>query len=280
MKINNNIPAINSVRVLNARSLELNRNVAKLSSGERINTAGDDPLGFAVSEKMRTMISGLRSASRNAEDAISFIQTTEGYLMGAQDVMRRIKELAVQAANGIYSQSDRAQVEKELVQLVGEVDRIGQYANFNGLRMLNGEFAAPTAEAVPIASLFFHLGPEIDQRVQAYISTFSTTAMGLDNISISSPGQANQAIATVDNALEKINDQRTTLGAYQNRLNYVHANTEVAIDNFVEAESKIRDVDVAAEAIDIAKNILVNQANISVMAQANAQAQSVLRLLN
>lgn len=280
MKINNNIPAINSVRVLNARSLELNRNVAKLSSGERINTAGDDPLGFAVSEKMRTMISGLRSASRNAEDAISFIQTTEGYLMGAQDIMRRIKELAVQAANGIYSDTDRAQVQKELTQLVGEVDRIASFASFNGIKMLDGRFAAPAAESIPTASLYFHLGPEIDQRVQAYVSTFSTTAMGLDNISIDSPTQANQAIATVDNALERINDQRTSLGAYQNRLNYVHSTTEITIDNFVEAESKIRDVDVAAEAIDIAKNILVNQANISVLAQANAQAQSILRLLN
>ena len=280
MKINHNIPAISSVRILNNRTVELNRNVEQLSSGERINASGDDPLGFAVTEKMRTLIGGLNSASRNAEDAMSFLQTTEGFLMGAQNIMRRIKELSVQSANGIYSSADRVLAQKEVSQLVAEVDRISSFATFNGIKMLRGDFARPTAESVPIASLYFHLGSDVDQNVRAYISTFSADALGLTGVSLSSVEKANQAIQTVDRALDTVNDQRTDIGAYKNRLEYVHNTTTTAINNFVAAESKIRDTDVAATAVELAKNLLVNQANISVLAQANAQAQNVLRLLS
>lgn len=279
MKINHNISALNSIRSLDQRSIDLDRNIMQLSSGERINSAGDDALDFAISEKMRTMISGLQSASKNAESAISFIQTTEGYLMGAQDIMRRIKELAVQAANGIYSSQDRALAEKEVAQLVAEVDRISSFASFNGVRMLQGQYARSSAENIPTASLLFHLGPEIDQNVRAYIATFNASSLGLNEISISSPIKANQTIATVEEALTKINSQRTDLGAYKNRLEIAHRTINITADNFIKAESKVRDTDVATTAVDLAKNMLVNQANIAALTQANTQAQSVLRLL-
>ncbi|BBM88906.1 flagellin [Spirochaetota bacterium] len=279
MKINHNISAVNSTRVLNARNLTIRTGFERVSSGERINRSGDDPASFAVSEKLRTQISSLVSAGKNTNDAISFIQTTEGYLRESQNLLTRIKELAIQAGNGIYSSSDRLHVQKEVSQLVSEINRISSFAEFNGQKILDGRFARGSAESVPLASLYFHVGPDVDQSIRAFISTFNSTALGLENISISSPAKANQAIATIDEALSRVNDQRTDLGAYQNRLGSVLSTTNVTVENFIDAESKIRDADIAQEITDLARDLLVNQANIAMLAQANTNAQSILRLV-
>ncbi len=280
MRINHNVPAINSIRVLQNRQNEINKGIASLSSGLRINNAGDDSAGFAVSEKLRTHIDGLSAAARNTDDGLSFIQTTEGYLSESQNLLRRIKSLAIQAGNGIYSSDDRSLIQQEVGQLVAEIDRLTSFATFNGQRILDGRFAAGGAEGVPIASLFFHVGTEVDQTIRAYIGTFSAEALGLQGISLSTPQGANQTIAILDEALSKVNTQRTTLGAYENRLTSVLKTSNRAIENLTEAESKIRDVDVSAAYSELVKNILVSQANIAVLAQANSNAQSVLRLLS
>ncbi len=279
MRINHNISAINSTRVLNARDLDISKGFARVSSGQRINTAGDDAAAFAVSEKLRTQISSLVSAGKNTNDAISFIQTTEGYLQEAQNLLVRIKELAIQAGNGIYSSGDRVLIQKEVSQLVAEIDRISSFAEFNGQKMLDGRFARGGAESVPVASLYFHVGPDVDQTIRAFIATFNSQALGLENVSISSPSKANQAIASIDEAISRINDQRTDLGAYQNRLDSVLSTTNVTIENFVAAEGKIRDTNIAQEVTELSKNLLVNQANIAMLAQANANAQGILRIL-
>ncbi|MDR2490480.1 MAG: flagellin, partial [Spirochaetaceae bacterium] len=182
MIINHNLSAMFADRSLKVTQVFLDKDSEKLSSGLRINRAGDDASGLAVSEKMRSQIRGLNRASANAADGISFIQTSEGYLQESQDIIQRIRELAVQAANGIYTEEDRMQIQVEVSQLVDEVDRIASHAQFNGLNMLTGRFARPTGENVVTASMWFHIGANIDQREQVYIGTMTTKALGLRNV--------------------------------------------------------------------------------------------------
>ena len=266
---------------------ELNntKNMEKLSSGMKINRAGDDASGLAVSEKMRAQIRGMNQASTNAQNGISFIQTTEGYLQETTDIMQRIRELAVQSSNGIYSDEDRMQIQVEVSQLVAEVDRIASQAQFNGMNMLTGRFARPTGENTVTGSMWFHIGANMDQRTQVFIGTMSAAALGIRNvgseeiISLAGPDEANRAIGTIDEALKKINKQRADLGAYQNRLEKTVTGLNVGAENLQASESRIRDTDMAQEMVDFTKNQVLTQAGTAMQAQANQSAQNVLSLL-
>jgi flagellin len=263
----------------------VNKNGEKLSSGLRISRAGDDPSGLAVSEKMRSQIRGLNRASANALDAISFIQTTEGYLQEGQDIIQRIRELAVQSANGIYTAEDRMQIQVEVSQLVDEVDRIASHAQFNGMNMLTGRFAKEMGQNVVTASMWFHIGANMDQREQAFIGTMTASALGLRDtgdlsiLNIETPDDANRAIGTLDTALKRVSKQRADLGSYQNRLEHAIRGIDVGAENLQAAESRIRDTDMAKEMVDYTKNQILIQSGTAMLAQANQRGQSVLSLL-
>ena len=285
MVINHNMSAMYANRQLGVTGLSLSKDMEKLSSGERINRAGDDASGLAVSEKMRAQIRGLNQASENAENGISFIQTTEGYLQETTDIMQRIRELAIQASNGIYSDEDRMQIQVEVSALVSEVDRIASAAQFNGMNMLTGRFARPTGENTVTGSMWFHIGANMDQRMQVYIGTMSAEALGIreigtgDKISLAAPDDANRAIGTIDEALVKINKQRADLGAYQNRMEYAVRGLDISAENLQASESRIRDTDMASQMVQFTKNSVLQQAGTAMLAQANAQSQNVLSLL-
>jgi flagellin len=285
MVINHNMSAMFADRQLGVTGLSLSKDMEKLSSGERINRAGDDASGLAVSEKMRAQIRGLNQASQNASNGISFIQVTEGYLQETTDIMQRIRELAVQSANGIYSDEDRMQIQVEVSQLVAEVDRIASQAQFNGMNMLTGRFAQSVGENAVTSSMWFHIGANMDQRMQVFIGTMTAAALGVREIasegviSISTPELANRAIGTVDEALKKINKQRADLGGYQNRMEYAVKGLDIAAENLQASESRIRDTDMAAQMVEFTKNEILQQAGTAMLAQANAQSQTVLSLL-
>ena len=285
MVINHNMSAIFANRQLGVTGLSMEKDMEKLSSGERINRAGDDASGLAVSEKMRAQIRGLNRASQNAQNGISFIQTTEGYLQETTDIMHRIRELAVQSANGIYSDEDRMQIQVEVSALVSEIDRIASTAQFNGMNMLTGRYARPTGENVVTASMWFHIGANMDQRTQVYIGTMSAMALGIRNagdetiLSLQLPEDANRAIGTLDEALKKINKQRADLGAYQNRLEHTVSGLDIGAENLQAAESRIRDADMAEEMVRFSKDQVLSQAGTAMLAQANQSSQNVLSLL-
>ncbi len=285
MVINHNMSAMYANRQLGVTGLGLSKDMEKLSSGERINRAGDDASGLAVSEKMRSQIRGLNQASQNASNGISFIQTTEGYLQETTDIMQRIRELAVQSSNGIYSAEDRMQIQVEVSALVSEVDRIASSAQFNGMNMLTGRFAQSTGENVVTGSMWFHIGSNMDQRMQVFIGTMSSTALGIREIgtetklTLETPEDANRAIGTIDEGLKKINKQRADLGAYQNRMEYAVRGLNISAENLQASESRIRDTDMASQMVEFTKNSVLQQAGTAMLAQANNQSQNVLSLL-
>jgi len=285
MVINHNMSAMYSSRQLGVTNLSLSKDMEKLSSGEKINRAGDDASGLAVSEKMRSQIRGLNKASQNAQNGISFIQTTEGYLQETTDIVQRIRELAVQSSNGIYTDEDRMQIQVEVSALVAEVDRIASQAQFNGMNMLTGRFAKSTGENAVTASMWFHIGANMDQRVQVFIGTMTAAALGIKDVageeilSLSTPESSNRAIGTLDESLKKINKQRADLGAYQNRLEYTVKGVDIAAENLQASESRIRDTDMAKEVVEQTKNQVLTQAGTAMLAQANNQSQTVLSLL-
>ena len=272
-------------RTLGQTNVYTQKNIEKLSSGLRINRAGDDASGLAVSEKMRSQIRGLNRASANAQDGISFIQVTEAFLQETTDVMQRIRELSVQSSNGIYSAEDRLYIQVEVSQLVAEVDRIASHAQFNGMNMLTGRFARETGENTVTASMWFHIGANMDQRVRAYVGTMTAKALGVRDIgdesilTIDTPETANRAIGTIDEAIKKINKQRADLGAYQNRLEMSVVGINVAAENLQASESRIRDVDMAKEMVEFTRNQILTQSGTAMLAQANQQTQSVMSLL-
>ena len=283
MIINNNLSALYANRILKFKTQDLDRDIAKLSSGERITRSGDDASGLAVSEKMRSQIRGLKQAARNIENAVSFIQTTEGYLQEDQDILHRIRELAVQAANGIYTDEDRMQIQVEVSQLVDEINRVASHAQFNGYNMLTGAFANPASGGTPTASMWFQVGANMDQRERAYIGTMTAEALGLivngKAISLSTPGNANQAIGIVDEALKKVSKQRADLGAYQNRFEMAVKGVLIGAENIQAAESLIRDADMAEEMVNFVKDSILVQSGTAMLAQANMKPKSVLQLL-
>ena len=280
MIINHNMSSLYADRVTNISNESIMKNMEKLSSGERINRAGDDASGLAVSEKMRSQIRGLNQASKNIQNGVSFIQTTEGYLTETTDILQRVRELAVQAANGIYSDEDRMQIQVEVSQLVAEVDRIASVAQFNGMNMLTGRFAEGGD------TMQFQIGANTDQNARVYIGTMTASALGLkgaqgseEQITISSPDEANMTLATVDAALTQVNKQRADLGAYQNRFEMAAKGINIAAENTQAAESRIRDTDMASEMVEFTKNSILTQAGTAMLAQANNQSQTVLALL-
>ena len=285
MIINHNMSAMFAQRQLGQANKEVQNNIEKLSSGMRINRAGDDASGLAVSEKMRSQIRGLNQASRNAENGISFIQTTEGYLQESQDILHRMRELAVQSSNGIYSDEDRMQIQVEISQLVDEIDRIASHAQFNGMNMLTGRFANEQGENTVTASMWFHIGANMDQRERVYIGTMTSEALGVrqgatdDILTIETPEEANRAIGTLDAALKKVNKQRADLGAYQNRLDHAVRGIDIGAENLQAAESRIRDADMSRQMVDYTKNQILVQSGTAMLAQANQRTQSVLQLL-
>ena len=281
MIINHNMSSLYADRVLNISNDSIMKNMEKLSSGERINRAGDDASGLAVSEKMRSQIRGLNQASKNIMNGVSFIQTTEGYLQETTDILQRVRELAVQSANGIYSDEDRMQIQVEVSQLVAEVDRIASQAQFNGMNMLTGRFAEGTDNVMQ-----FQIGANMDQNARVFIGTMSAQALGLkgaqgndEQISIATPELANAVLGSVDAALTTVAKQRADLGAYQNRFEMAAKGVDIAAENTQAAESRIRDTDMASEIVEYTKNSILTQAGTAMLAQANSQSQTVLGLL-
>jgi len=285
MIINHNLSAMFADRSLKTTQVFLDKNMEKLSSGMRINRAGDDASGLAVSEKMRSQIRGLNQASTNAQNGISFIQVTEGYLQESEDIIQRVRELAVQASNGIYSDEDRLYIQVEVSQLVAEVDRIASHAQFNGMNLLTGRFGRLIGENVITASMWFHIGANMDQRTQVFIGTMTAKGLGIRNVgddsilTLSAPDSANRAIGTLDNALKKINKQRADLGAYQNRLEHAVRGLDVGAENLQASESRIRDANMANETVGYTTNQILTQAGTAMLAQANQRGQTVLQLL-
>lgn len=284
MIINHNMSAMYSQRNTGIVETRIVKDIEKLSSGMRINRAGDDASGLAVSEKMRSQIRGLNQAGQNIQNGVSFIQATEGYLAETTDIMQRLRELAVQAANGIYSAEDRMQIQVEVSQLVDEVDRIASHAQFNGMNLLTGCFAREAADN----QLQLHVGANMDQSEKLFVGTMTALALGLtggmqggegDMITISSVEGANMAIGTIDNALKQINKQRADLGAYQNRFELAYNGVAIAAENLQAAESRIRDADMAKQIVEYTKNQILMQSGTAMLAQANTQPQSVIRLL-
>jgi flagellin len=283
MIINHNMSAINANRQLGVVNRQTMQSMEKLASGLRINKAGDDASGLAVSEKMRSQIRGLNQAVRNIEDGVSFIQTSEGYLQESQDILHRIRELSVQAANGIYSSEDRMQIQVEVSQLVDEINRIASHAQFNGMNILTGRFAENSATG-DIMQL--QVGANMDQSERIQIGTMTAQALGLANeqgaggiVTISTVEEANRTIGIVDDALKRVNKQRADLGAYQNRFEMASKGVAIAAENLQAAESQIRDTNMASQMVDYTKNSILTQAGTSMLAQANMRTQSVLQLL-
>jgi flagellin len=293
MVINHNISSIFANRQLSINSTNIEGDIEKLSSGLKINKAGDDASGLAVSEKMRAQISGLQQSMRNTQDAFSFMQTTEGYLDETTQILQRMRELSVQSGNGIYSDGDRQLINVEMSQLVDEVSRIANHAQFNGMNILTGRFQAPAAQTTTAAAgssnqaagLWFHIGPNMDQRVQLFVGNMDAKALGIvdangvKQVSASSMDSGNRSIGVIDKALTAVVKQRADLGSYQNRLEKLYKGLYVAYENTQASESRIRDTDMASQMSDYVKNQILGQANASMLAQANLKPQLVLRLL-
>ena len=282
MVINHNMSSLYPDRPLAISTDAILRNIEKLSSGERINRAGDDASGLAVSEKMRSQIRGLNQANRNIENGVSFIQTTEGYLQETTDILQRVRELAVQSSNGIYSEEDRMQIQVEVSQLVSEVDRIASQAQFNGMNMLTGRYGSESDSVMQ-----FQIGANMDQNTRVFIGTMTAQSLGLkgaqgteDVVSIADPEAANATLGVIDSALQTVSKQRADLGAYQNRFEMAAKGINIAAENTQAAESRIRDTDMASQMVEFTKNQILTQSGTAMLAQANSQSSNVLGLLS
>lgn len=279
MIINHNMSAVNAHRALKFNQSAVDRTMANLSSGMRINRAGDDPSGLAVSEKMRTQVQGLRQAERNTQDGLSMIQTTEGFMAQTSDIIQRIRVLAVQASNGIYSAEDRQMIQVEVSQLVDEVDRVASQAEFNKYQLLLGQFGRNSA----VASMYFHMGPNANQRERVFIGTMTAAALKLRDadriVSVSTPGLSNDTISRADEALSIIMKQRADLGGYANRLEHASRGLMNAYENVQGSESRIRDADMAEEMVELTTRQILSQTSIAMLAQAGVRPQGILHLL-
>lgn len=289
MIINHNLSAIFAQRVLKFNNMAVDKDMDKLSSGLRINRSADDASGLAVSEKMRAQIRGLKRAEMNVQDGISLIQTAEGYLQETGDILQRLRELAIQSSNGIYSVQDRIMIQVEVSQMIDELNRIASHAQFNGMNLLTGRFARPAGDNYITASMWLHLGANMDQRERLFIGTMTAQALKLQSpynlthaatfISLSTPARANMAIGMIDSALTIVNKQRSDLGAYQNRLEHALGGLMAGYDNLQAAESGIRDTDMAEQMVSYVKNQILVQSATAMLAQANTKPQTVLQLL-
>jgi flagellin len=261
LRINNNIEAFNAHRQLTATSNNVQKSMERLSSGSRINRAADDAAGLAISEKLRGQIRGLSQAQRNAQDAVSLVQTAEGSLSEVHSMLQRVRELAVQYKAGTLSNSDKAAITAEAQQLMSEINRIGSGAEFNGIKLLNSN-----------STITFQVGAnDADSSITVDTKTLATMVSG---ISVDT-----SAISTIDKAIDDISTLRGTFGAVQNRLEHTLGNLATYQENLMASESRIRDVDMAAEMVQFSKNQILQQAGTSMLAQANQAPQGVLSLL-
>ena len=272
--IKHDVASIFQLRQLKINNMEGEKTLEKLSSGLRINRAGDDASGLAVSEHMRSQIKGLNRANLNAQDGISLIETADGYLSNVTSMLQRIRELAVQASNGIYTSEDRLQIQVEVSSLIDEIDRVASHAQFNGLAILTGRFSEAIEGEHLYGSMWFHLGANMNQRERVIIGTITSKALGLKNfqdniISISTADKANSTIGSLDKALMKVNKQRADLGAYYNRLLYASKGLMISSENTQAAESVIRDADMAKETVDYLKHQILTQSNLNVIQRNN-----------
>jgi flagellin len=281
MIINHNLSAIDANRNLKNTTVSETKDMQRLASGLRIARAADDASGLAVSEKMRGQIRGLNQAVRNINDGVSFIQTAEGYLQATTDSIQRMRELAVQAANGIYSEEDRLYIQVEVSQLIDEVNRIASQAQFNGMNLLTGRFDANSGGT----AMTIHMGANMDQSEVINIGNMSSVGLGLTGaqgeggVIMTDMVSANQSIGTLDGALEVVNKQRADLGAYQNRMEMSVRSQMNASQNLQAAESQIRDLDMAEGMVALTRDQILNQSGVAMLAQANQKTQGVLRLL-
>ena len=274
MIINNNMMAQNAHRQLGANATNQSKSMEKLSSGLRINRAGDDAAGLSISEKMRGQIRGLNQASRNAQDGVSLIQTAEGAMDEVHSMLQRMRELAVQSANGTNTDEDREALQQEVGQLQQEISAIGQRTEFNGMKLLSGGFSGTSAKNLQI-------GANAGQTLSIEIGALETTVASAlaDATSIGTAGNASKAISAINNSIEKVSKQRSKLGAIQNRLEHTIKNVNNSAENLQAAESRIRDVDMAKEMMNFTKTNVLNQAAQSMLAQANQLPNQVLQLL-
>jgi len=270
MIINHNLNAMNAHRNLGMNNVALGKSVEKLSSGLRINRAGDDAAGLSISEKMRAQIRGLQQASRNAQDGISMIQTAEGGLNEIHSILQRMRELAVQAANGTNASEDLSAIQNEISSLINEIDHIATATDFNGTKVLNST-----------SDIDLRIGhsKENDDKMTIDLSKINSKAsdLGVNKVDITS--DAVGAIGTIDTAINTVSGYRSKLGAYQNRLEHTIINLDNAAENLTAAESRIRDVDMAKEMMNFTKNNILAQAAQAMLAQANQMPQQVLQLL-
>ena len=280
MIINFNQSAAFASRIANVNDSNLQNTMNALSSGKRINSAKDDASGLAVSTKMQSIIRGLNQASRNIADGSSMLNVASGYLQETTDILQRIRELAVQSSNGIYSDEQRSMIQIEVSQLVSEVDRIASSATFNGLQLFTGRFAAGND------AIILHIGSQADQQISFNLEAATAEAFGLKNVqgsgeslSISNPDEANMAIATVDEALLRVSKQQALIGANQNRMEVAKQGIDIASENMSAANSRIEDADMAEAMVNYTKNQILTQAATAMLGQANSQSQNVLALL-
>ncbi len=276
MIIQHNIAAINSYRNLGINQSGLNKNLEKLSSGYRINRAGDDAAGLAISESMRSQINGLNQATKNAQDAVGLIQTVEGALTETHSMLQRLTTLATQSANGTYNSTARDNLQSEVKDLIQEIDRIANNTDFNGIK--------PIAATGNTGAMTFQIGPSFRETLNLDETNMTASSLGIGGISLNDNGgtntsAGNKAITTIKTAIDKVSSYRATLGAAQNRLEHTINNLKVSSENITAAESRIRDTDMADEITSFTKNNILLQASQSMLAQSNSVPQSVLSLL-
>ena len=277
MRINNNITAINSHRQYGINAGNIGRNMERLSSGFRVNRAADDAAGLAISEKMRGQIRGLNQASRNSQDAVSLVQTAEGGMQTIQNILQRMRELAVQAGSDTNTTEDRLALELEFVQIRNEVDDIASTTEFNTMRLLGGAFdpdATPAGNSLTVQS-----GANSDQTLDISIREMTSTGLQINAATLTNGNAARAAIGTIDQALNSVSMARAHLGAMQNRLDFKIHNLNNQAENIAAAESRIRDMDMAQAMTEFTKNNILFQASTAMLAQANALPQGVLQLL-
>jgi len=267
--INTNVASINTVRVLDGSQADLKVSMERLSSGKRINHARDDAAGMAIAEGMTSQIKGMNQAVRNTNDGISLVQTADGAMEGIASKLQRIRELAIQAANGTYSASDRGSLDTEVQELINEIDRVADNTRFNGNVLLDGSYSSSIQVGYN----------DSDQITVATISSMTDASLGLTSMSIGSQTAASAAIATVDSALSVVNTARATLGSTQNRLETTVGDLKNSVENLSAARSRIQDADFAAETAELAKNQILQQAGMAMLSQANQLPQQVLKLL-
>ena len=269
MIVQHNMAAMNSNRQLGITTGAQAKSTEKLSSGYRINRAGDDAAGLTISEKMRSQIRGLNKASTNAEDGISLIQVAEGALNEAHAILQRMNELATQAANDTNTTSDRTAIDKEMDALTSELNRIASTTQFNTMNLLSGGFSAKNLQ----------VGSLNGQTISLTIGAMNAGTLGVSGLSVSSNANAGEAMSKIQAAISKVSTQRSALGAVQNRLEHTVKNLDTTAENTQAAESRIRDVDMAEEMVEYSKNQILAQAGQSMLAQANQSTQGVLSLL-